>query len=76
MPTMTLREIGRMPIAERILLAEKIWETIPEDADSLGLAPSQKKELSRRLARLESGQATTVPWSSIKSRLRIRRLCK
>ena len=48
-----LAEINALPgAADRIRLAQAIWDSIPEDGYPLNLTPEQKDELDRRLADL------------------------
>jgi putative addiction module component (TIGR02574 family) len=75
-PSITMKEISRLGVAQRILLAEKIWESIPDHSDDLELTASQKRELDRRLDSLESGKAKFITWEQIKTDLHKRRLCR
>ena len=73
MASLTLRQISKIPVAERILLAEKLWESIPEHSDQIGLTSFQMRELDNRLDRLEKGGVRTVSWSQVKTKMRARR---
>jgi putative addiction module component (TIGR02574 family) len=44
-----LEEILQLSVAERIQLAEDIWDSIAADPGSLPLSAAQKQELDRRL---------------------------
>jgi putative addiction module component (TIGR02574 family) len=57
-----------MPPAERLRLAEEIWDSLTDD--QLGEIPeSHQRELDRRLeARLADPSAT--PWAEVRARLR------
>jgi putative addiction module component (TIGR02574 family) len=76
MPSITMREINKLGVAQKILLAEKIWESIPENSDALALTSEQKKELDRRLALLENGRIKTTTWPRTLAKMRAKRLCK
>jgi putative addiction module component (TIGR02574 family) len=76
MPSITMREINKLGVTQRIVLAEKIWESIPENSNGLSLTSGQKKELDRRLALLEGGRAKTTTWPHIRAKMRLKRLCK
>jgi putative addiction module component (TIGR02574 family) len=65
-----MKEIQKLSVAEKIILAEKIWDSIPENADELTLNASDKKILDNRIDRLESGKAKTVSWNGLKNKLR------
>lgn len=62
-----MQEILDMSVAERILIVEKIWDSI--DHDNIELSDSHKHELDRRLERHANGETTFVSWDSIKSEL-------
>ena len=76
MPTLSLRQISKIPVAERILLAERLWESIPEHSDQLALSASQLHELDRRPDALESNSAKTTSWPQVKAKMRARRVWK
>jgi len=47
---MPLEEFRRLPVEERLRLAEDIWESIRADSDALPLTLAQRDEIERRLA--------------------------
>jgi putative addiction module component (TIGR02574 family) len=76
MLSITLRDIKKLSVAERIILAEKIWESIPEHSEELDLTNTQKRELNRRLDALQNKTAEFTTWPQVRENLRKRRLCK
>lgn len=70
MATLTSRQISKIPVAERILLAEKLWESIPEHSDQIGLTSFQMRELDNRLDSLEKGRVRTISWPQVKAKMR------
>jgi len=62
-----LQEIFDLSEAERILIMEKIWDSI--DRKNIELPDSHKKELDRRLERYEKGETSFVSWDEIKKEL-------
>ena len=62
-----LQEILELSEAERILIMEKIWDSI--DRKNIELPGKQIEELDRRLARYERGETTFVSWEEIKREL-------
>ena len=62
-----MHEILEMSVAERILIIEKIWESI--DPNAIATPASHEKELDRRLDRYEKGETSFVSWAAIKSEL-------
>jgi len=71
--TISMKEISKLSVAQRIVLAEKIWDSIPENSEELFLTKAQNNELNKRLDALESGTAKTVSWNQVKNKLRIRK---
>ena len=76
MPPITLQDIKKLSVAERIVLAGKIWESIPEHSDELDLTGAQKRELSRRLDAIQNKTAKFTTWPQVRAKLRERRMCK
>jgi len=60
-----MQEILDLSIAERILMIEKIWDSI----DRTHIQLPVEHELERRLTRHEKGETTFVSWSEIKAEL-------
>jgi len=61
-------DFRRLSVAERIQLAEDLWDSIPESAD-LPLTDAQKAELDRRLEDLEQHPAAGESWEVVRARL-------
>ncbi len=59
----------RLPLAERIELAEALWENIAEEGYEPELTPSQVLELDRRLEAHRQDPAAGIPWEQAKSEL-------
>lgn len=49
--------LNSLPIRERILLVEAIWDSIAADQAVLPFTPEQREELDRRLDAYEADQA-------------------
>ena len=62
-----MQEILDMSVAERILMIEKIWDSI--DHDNIPIPGNHQQELDRRLDRYADGETTFVSWESIKKEL-------
>jgi len=62
-----LQEILELSVAERILMIEKIWDSI--DHNKLAVPDTHKQELDRRLDRYNRGETTFVSWDDIKKEL-------
>lgn len=59
--------------AERILLVERLWDSIVADGGAPALDSAQKAELDRRLDRLERTGPLGADWETVKKRIRRRR---
>ncbi len=62
-------EISQLSIAERIQLAEDLWDSILERQDELPLTDAQKEELDRRLERYQQDPTAGSAWETVKQRL-------
>lgn len=62
-----LKDILKLSIKERLLLLEKIWNSIP--ADKIEITAAQRKELDKRLDRIKSGKTKFLTWSEVKANL-------
>lgn len=62
-------EINQLTIAERVELAEEIWDSIAATPEALPIPESQRQELDRRLKLHSEDPEAAQPWSSIRSRL-------
>jgi putative addiction module component (TIGR02574 family) len=66
-----LKALLELTPAERIELAEALWDSIGP-AEMPPLTPEQRQELDRRLADHERDPSTAVPWEEVLVRLRSR----
>jgi putative addiction module component (TIGR02574 family) len=64
--------IDQLSVAQRILLVEEIWDSIPDEADAMPLTDAQKHDLQRRLAAYEADPKAGSSWEEVKTRLRDR----
>jgi putative addiction module component (TIGR02574 family) len=65
-------DLLRLSEAERIQLAQDLWDSIPEKSAALSLTNEQRSELTRRLAEHDQDPSTAIPWSEARQRLRDR----
>jgi len=61
-------DFSKLSVAERIQLAEDLWDSIPEAAQ-IPLTEAQKAELDRRLEDLERDPDAGEPWEVVRARL-------
>ena len=64
-----LADIQRLSVAERIQLAEDIWDTIALDPDAFPVTDAQREELDRRLDAMQQTPQEGVSWPELKARL-------
>ena len=64
-----LRTLGidSMSVADRIALAQDIWDSVAIEAGLLPPGPSEKAEIDRRLAEDEAAPDDAISWDTIKS---------
>jgi putative addiction module component (TIGR02574 family) len=58
-----------LPLAERIDLAEALWESITDEGHEPPLTPAQSEELDRRLEEHRRNPQTGIPWEQVKAEL-------
>ncbi|MDZ8136775.1 MAG: addiction module protein [Nostoc sp. DedQUE04] len=63
-------DISELSIAERIQLAEDLWDSILEQQEELPLSSTQQQELDRRLENYKKNPTTGSSWEEVKKRLR------
>ncbi len=63
-----IEEILKLSPAEKILLIEKIWESVPHEA--INVTESQRSEMKERLERYQTGKTKFYTWDQIKKELR------
>jgi len=69
MPRLTHQEIEQLSVAERVQLAEEIWDTIAATPEQLPVTEAQRAELDRRLALHEREPGRTTPWEEVRAKL-------
>jgi putative addiction module component (TIGR02574 family) len=52
--------------AERILLAQELWESVHPDCGDIPLSEAESKEIHRRWAAFEAGEMGTSSWPEVK----------
>ncbi|HEV2123279.1 MAG TPA: addiction module protein [Chloroflexota bacterium] len=60
---------AQLSIAERIQLAEELWDSVTDDLHEIAVTEAQRVELDRRLAEAEAHPDEGVPWPEVKARL-------
>jgi putative addiction module component (TIGR02574 family) len=68
MPT-TGFDISKLSVAERIQLAEDLWDSVAAETGEFPLTEAQAAELDRRLATLAREPEAGEPWEVVRARL-------
>jgi putative addiction module component (TIGR02574 family) len=63
-------DIQELSQSERILLAEKLWDSVADNQDSLEVTTSQKKLLAERLAAFKESPNEGSSWEEVKNEMR------
>jgi putative addiction module component (TIGR02574 family) len=62
-------DFSQLTPAERILLAEDLWDSLTLEQDAPSLSAAQQEELQRRLAAADRGDMAYSPWEDVKHRI-------
>ncbi len=62
-------DFSRLSLAERIQLAEDLWDSVAAESGGLPLTAAQAAELDRRLAALECNPESGESWPLARARL-------
>ncbi|MFC1805906.1 addiction module protein [Planctomycetota bacterium] len=66
----SMESVLKLSVAERIQLAQDIWDSIAAVPDSVGLTDAQLRELDRRIDAYHKDPAAGSPWEDVKARIR------
>lgn len=69
MQTVTVADVLRLSVPERIRLAQEIWDSVVEVPEAVELTPEQAEEIDRRLSAYEKDPAQGSPWPDVKKRI-------
>lgn len=70
MKQVKLADILEMPVSERIVLAQDIWDSIAVLPEEVVLTEDQREELDRRLTEYHDSPEKGSPWEEVKARIR------
>ena len=62
-------KLSELTVAERIQLAEDLWDSVADDTGDLPLTDAQRAELELRLADLERDSGSGQPWEVVRERI-------
>ena len=69
MSKISLTDVLDLSVAERIQLAEDIWDTIPKASEAPKLTEAQRAELDRRLETHRKNPDAGSSWEDVKARI-------
>ena len=69
MAKIDLEAIKRLPIRERVHLAQEIWDSLQPTAEELPLTEEQAELLQERLEEHRRDPDAAIPWSEAKKQL-------
>lgn len=58
-----------LPLPQRVELAQELWNSVHAAACAAPFTPEQLAEIDRRIAALDAGEMTCVPWDEVQRRL-------
>ena len=62
-------DFQRLSIAERIALAQALWDSVAAEAHPPLLSDAQRRELERRAAEDDASPDEVVPWEAVKANI-------
>jgi len=71
MPIPSLADLLKLSPAERIRLAQDLWDSIPE-SEAPPVGEEQIRRLEARLVEHERDPSSALPWDEVRARLRAR----
>ena len=67
---MTAIDIAELPVAEQLMLMEKLWAALSTQAEGAAVPAWHQEVPAQRLQRLDSGTEPVTPWTQAKERIR------
>jgi putative addiction module component (TIGR02574 family) len=62
-------DFSSLSVAERIQLAEDLWDSVVAETTDIPLTDAQKAELDRRLEDLRRNPDDAAPWDEVRDRI-------
>lgn len=62
-------DVVSLSIAERIVLAQQLWDSVHADAHAAPFTPEQLAEIDRRIAPADAGEMAEIPWEMVRQRI-------
>ena len=64
-----LAEILELPVAERVKLAQTIWDSVSELPEPFPLSQAEREKIDRRLEVYRRDPGAVFPWPDVKERI-------
>ena len=64
-----IEEARKMPVAERIRIAEELWDSLSDDQLNFPVTAEQRDELESRLADYEAHPEAGSSWEDVRARI-------
>jgi putative addiction module component (TIGR02574 family) len=68
-----LRKLQGLPVSEKLMLVELLWQSIGESSDELGVSDAEKKELDSRWARFERDPSRALTLEQFRALVKAKR---
>lgn len=67
--SVSMKDLGidRLSAADRVALAQEIWDSIREDNDLPPLDEAQRREIDRRLEAHAANPQAAIPWEQVEA---------
>jgi len=66
---MTVADIAKLSLREKLQLMEAIWEDLRGRVDTMEVPEEHRRILDERRARIATGEATILEWDQVKHSL-------
>jgi putative addiction module component (TIGR02574 family) len=64
-----LAEILELPVADRVKLAQAIWDSVSELPEPFPLSEAEREKIDRRLEAYRRDPEAVSPWAEVKERI-------
>jgi putative addiction module component (TIGR02574 family) len=71
-PTLQQLGIDKLPIEDKLALAQQLWDSVATDLERMPLTEAQRAELERRVAAADANPGEGIPWEVIRAEARAR----
>jgi putative addiction module component (TIGR02574 family) len=72
MENVSLSDVFELPVADRIRVAQALWDSVAEDPDQVPVTEEQRVLLEKYYQDYLANPEECVPWSEIRAKLRSR----